>query len=105
MQYIPLFYGNLANEGYRLNQKRKEVLLNKMSEEQLLIREPQLSGRKSSRSNGQMQRAELSMSSDVSESGENGNKNSAVASNADIELFSSVGLFDLLTRKTAENVS
>lgn len=100
MQYIPLLYGFLANEGIHLNRIKKEKLLNEMSAEQLLIRESQLSGRISSRSNGQVQRTELSSS--CIHSRENASKNPAATSNVGVELFSSVGLYDLLTLKSAE---
>ncbi|CAG9530461.1 unnamed protein product, partial [Cercopithifilaria johnstoni] len=103
MQYIPLLYGHLANEGLHLNRTKKENLLDEMSAEQLLIQESQLSGKISSRSSDQMQGTVLSSS--CNHSRENANKNSGAKSNVDVELFSSMGLYDLLTLKSAQKES
>ncbi|KAL4001905.1 hypothetical protein ACH3XW_1285 [Acanthocheilonema viteae] len=100
MQYIPLLYGYLANEGLHLNRIKKKKLLDKMSTDQLLIQESQLSGRINSRNYGQIQ--ETMISSSCSQSRENSNKNSAATSNVNVELFSSMGLYDLLTQKSAQ---
>lgn len=92
MQYIPLLYGYLAGEGLHLNCTKKDNLLDEISTEQLLMI--------SSRSNGEIERTMSSHSS--LHSLESVNENSEATSNVDVELFSSVGLYDLLTLKSAE---
>uniref|UniRef100_A0A915Q4P6 Aladin n=1 Tax=Setaria digitata TaxID=48799 RepID=A0A915Q4P6_9BILA len=103
VQYIPLLYGHFATEGIHLNQIKKEKLLDEMSAEELLIRESQLSGRESSKSTDHIQRRELG--SCYNRSREKANKNSAATSTSDVELFSSVGLYDLLALKSAEKAN
>uniref|UniRef100_A0A0R3RP38 Uncharacterized protein n=1 Tax=Elaeophora elaphi TaxID=1147741 RepID=A0A0R3RP38_9BILA len=100
MQYIPLLYGYVANEGLHLNRIKKEKLLDEMSVEQLLFRESQKSGRLSSRTDGQMQGAELS--SICSRSREDVSKDLVDTSKVDMQLFSSMGLYDLLIQKSAQ---
>ncbi|MCP9258931.1 hypothetical protein DINM_001922 [Dirofilaria immitis] len=102
MQYIPLLYGYLASEGVHLNRIKIEKLVDEISSEQLLIRESQLSERTISRNNAQAQ--EMELSSNCSYSEEN-NKNSAATSSVNIELFSSMGLYDLLALKNAEKAN
>ncbi|VDK88084.1 unnamed protein product [Litomosoides sigmodontis] len=102
MQYIPLLYGYLANEGFHLNCTKKEKLLGEMSTEQLLLQESQLSGMISSRSNGGIERTMSSGSSIHSQEDVNENSGAASTSDVDVKLFSSVGLYDLLTLKSVE---
>ncbi|VDN83071.1 unnamed protein product [Brugia pahangi] len=100
MQYIPLFYGYFANEGIYLNRIKKEKLLGEIPVEQLLVRESELSGRINSKIDDQMQKKRLD--SNGYPSRERTNINLKATSDVDTELFSSVGLYDLLTRKSVE---
>ncbi|EJW82884.1 hypothetical protein WUBG_06202 [Wuchereria bancrofti] len=100
MQYIPLFYGYFANEGIYLNRIKKEKLLGEIPIGQLLVRKSELSGRINSKTDDQMQKKGLGSSGCPSR--ESTNINSEATSNMDAELFSSVGLYDLLTRKSDE---
>ncbi|VDO46625.1 unnamed protein product [Brugia timori] len=68
--------------------------------EQLLVRESELSGRINSKIDDQMQKKGLDSSGCPSR--ERTNINSKATSDVDTELFSSVGLYDLLTRKSVE---
>uniref|UniRef100_A0A8R1Y3N9 Aladin seven-bladed propeller domain-containing protein n=1 Tax=Onchocerca volvulus TaxID=6282 RepID=A0A8R1Y3N9_ONCVO len=103
VQYIPLLYGYLASEGVHLNRTKNEKLIDELSSEHLLIRDSQLCGRISSRSNAQIQKTRLS--NNCSHSEENANENSTAASSVNVELFSSTGLYDLLALKNAEKAN
>ncbi|VDM98832.1 unnamed protein product [Thelazia callipaeda] len=103
IQYIPFLYGSLANEGIRLNGIKKNKKMRSVTAEDFLVRESLLTGKINSNASSEI--TEKKKNSVGSCDDQSCSEKSATSSESGIKLFSSVGLFDLLSTKSAEQNS